>query len=108
MKVDLISENRESTEYILYLQLEDAWSEELENLKSLQDRISGYLAFILNGQMARQFPESRSKRKRIRLACTGISSIRESRFLTDLTGIMKRNDVLFDVYNGFCLLTLEE
>jgi len=66
--IDLITETPQG-DVVLVMVEQRPWDGSDERLMQLQDKVNSYLAFALDGPMASQYPETKSKRVLLRLDC---------------------------------------
>ena len=67
--IDLVTYDPKSGEYALIMTEEREWDGSPDRVLQLQEKVNNYLSFALDGQMARQYPESVGKPIRLQLDC---------------------------------------
>lgn len=67
--VDLVTYDARTGEYVLIMTEERQWDGSADRVLQLQQKINNYLSFALDGQMAREYPESAGKPVRLQLDC---------------------------------------
>jgi hypothetical protein len=67
--VDLVTYDPASGEFALIMTEDREWDGSADRVLQLQEKINTYLSFLLDGQMAREYPESVGKPVRIQLDC---------------------------------------
>jgi hypothetical protein len=60
---------------------ERQWDGSADRVLQLQEKVNNYLSFALDGQMARQYPESAGKPIRLQLDCVAEPDADSARFL---------------------------
>lgn len=66
--IDLIAQDHDGT-YLLIMVEDRPWGAEPDQTDQLQAKINTYAGYILDGSMARHFPETMGNLVRIRLDC---------------------------------------
>ena len=71
------------------------WNGGVKQLEQFRDKLNAYLAFILDGQLAREFPNSVGKRRVVILHCveTPPDEIHES-----VERILRNHEIEFEVW----------
>lgn len=67
--VDLIGLDAERDEVFLVMLEERPWGAESEQLRQLEDKFNAYLDYLLDGFLAREYPQYAGKRVRFQLDC---------------------------------------
>ena len=67
--VDLITQTPKG-DIVLVMFEERPWDGDLERLMELQNKINHYLAFALDGELVRQYPQAKGKKVQLRLDCS--------------------------------------
>ena len=73
------------------------WDGSHERLKKIQVRLNDYLAFALDGQFARDFPELQGKMLRIDLVTRSRPDQHSMKFLDRVAGICRADGIEFHV-----------
>lgn len=79
--IDLITYDPKSGEYVLIMTENREWDGSADRVLELQEKLNNYLSFALDGQMARQYPESVGKPLRLQLDCLSIPDPETSRLI---------------------------
>ena len=79
--IDLISLDGESDEVVLSILETRPWGSEAEQLPQLEDKLNSYLAYVLDGWLARQYPQYEGRKVRFQLDCATVPGDTEERFL---------------------------
>jgi hypothetical protein len=79
--VDAIFYDPKADEYAMVLSISEPLSGDRSTLELFQERLNRYLAFILDGELARKFPGTRGKRVRIEIDFLGGLDSRAQSFL---------------------------
>jgi hypothetical protein len=80
--VDLVRLDAERDEVVLLMLEERAWGAAPEQLRQLEDKFNSYLSYVLDGHMAKQYPQYAGKRVRFELDCAGQPGSFEQALLT--------------------------
>jgi len=67
--VDLIAFDAETDEVYLLMLEERPWGAHPEQLRQLEDKFNAYLGYLLDGYLAREYPQYEGKRVRFQLDC---------------------------------------
>lgn len=67
--VDFLSFDARSDQVVLTISEERVWTGSEDELRKLQEKLSNYLSYAVDGGLARKFPEYAEKSVRIRLDC---------------------------------------
>ena len=79
--IDLVTYDPKSGEYVLIMTEQRQWDGSPDRVLQLQEKVNNYLSFALDGQMARQYPESAGKLIRLQLDCLAEPDADSARFL---------------------------
>lgn len=79
--IDLVTYDPKSGEYVLIMTEERQWDGSADRVLQLQEKVNNYLSFALDGQMAKQHPESVGKPIRLQLDCVAEPDADSARFL---------------------------
>lgn len=70
--IDYITQSRDGDEFALYLVESPPWGDDpVARARSVQERVYNATDFVLDGQLASDYPDSRGKRVRIDVVCKG-------------------------------------
>lgn len=67
--IDLVAQDADGT-YLLVMIEDRPWGTDPDQATQLQEKINSYAGFILDGSLARNYPETEGQPIRIRLDCT--------------------------------------
>jgi Family of unknown function (DUF6572) len=67
--IDMVTHDPKSDAFVLIMIETRPWDGSEERLLQLQRKVNGYLAFALDGQLTRMYPESVGKPIRLQLDC---------------------------------------
>ncbi len=67
--VDLIGLDSDSDEVYLVMLEERPWGADPEQLRQLENKFNAYLGYLLDGYLAREYPQYEGKRVRFQLDC---------------------------------------
>lgn len=67
--VDLVSYDRERGEVALLMLEERSWGADPQQLRQLEDKFNAYLAYVLDGHLAQQYPDYVGKAVCFQLDC---------------------------------------
>ena len=95
--VDLIRLDRERDEVVLLMLEERAWGTEPEQLRQLEAKFNSYLAYVLDGHMAKQYPQYAGKRVCVRLDCASPPGEGEQAMLTAMGNFAASENLGFEV-----------
>lgn len=79
--IDLISLDGENDEVVLLILETRPWGSDSEQLAQLEDKLNSYLAYVLDGWLARQYPQYEGRKLRFQLDCASAPGDTEERFL---------------------------
>jgi hypothetical protein len=79
--IDLISLDTESDEVVLSILETRPWGSDPSQLAQLEDKLNSYLAYVLEGWLARQYPQYEGRKVRFQLDCAAAPGATEERFL---------------------------
>lgn len=79
--IDLISLDAESDEVVLLILETRPWGSDADQLPQLEDKLNSYLAYVLEGWLARQYPQYEGRKVRFQLDCASVPGDTEERFL---------------------------
>ncbi len=94
-KIDVISFDPKKEEMALILVLEKDWGEEPDRLLRLQDRLNQYLAFALDGGLAKKYSNQKYKSVRIQIDCYAHVDNDLKDFLFQAEKLIEKNGVRF-------------
>ncbi len=66
--IDLVAQDADGT-YLLVMVEERSWGSDPDQARQLQEKINTYAGYVLDGSMARAYPETAGGPVRIRLDC---------------------------------------
>jgi hypothetical protein len=95
--VDLISPDPETDEVVLTVLEERAWGVSSTQLHELQDKLNNYLGYVLDGFLAREYPEYEGKPVRFELDCREPPRDTETGFLTAFRNYAEAEKIRFVV-----------
>jgi hypothetical protein len=95
--VDLIRLDAERDEVVLLMLEERAWGTVPEQLRQLEDKFNSYLGYVLDGHMAKQYPDYAGKRVRFRLDCASPPGEREQAMLRAMANFAASESLGFEV-----------
>lgn len=67
--IDLVAQDADGT-FLLVMVEDRPWGSDPDQAAQLQEKINTYAGYVLDGSMARQYPETAGGPVRIRLDCT--------------------------------------
>ncbi len=67
--IDLISLDSEANEVVLVMLEERPWGTVSNQLEQLDDKYNSYVSYVLDGHLAKQYPQYADKTVRIQLDC---------------------------------------
>jgi hypothetical protein len=79
--IDLVTYDPKSGEYVLIMTEGRQWDGSADRVLQLQEKINNYLSFALDGQMAKEYPESVGKPIRLQLDCLAEPDADSARFI---------------------------
>jgi len=79
--IDLVTYDPKSGEYVLIMIEERKWDGSADRVLQLQAKVNNYLSFALDGQMARQYPDSVGKPLRLQLDCVAEPDANSAQFI---------------------------
>lgn len=79
--IDLIALDPSSDEVVLSILETRPWGSDPSQLAQLEDKLNSYLAYVLDGWLARQYPQYEGRKLRFQLDCAGTPGATEERFL---------------------------
>lgn len=80
--VDLIELDRETGQVVLVMLEQRPWGSDPAQLRQLEAKLNSYLSFVLDGFLARHYPEYEGHGVRFELHCAAPPRDEESSFLT--------------------------
>ena len=80
--VDLISPDPETDEVVLTVLEDRPWGSAPDQLRQLQDKLNNYLAYVLDGFLAKEYPQYDGKAIRFELDCVEAPGQGERGFMT--------------------------
>ncbi len=95
--LDLVSQDPESGEFILIMVETRGWDGSIERIRQLQQKINRYVAFALEGEMVRKFPDSIEKPVRIQLSCYHTPDERTLLFLNNAASKLREEGISFSI-----------
>lgn len=95
--VDLVTYDSKSGEYVLIMTEDREWDGSADRVVELQEKLNNYLSFALDGQMARQYPESVGKPLRLQLDCVRLPDPDTSRFIEIVREKLRPDGIRFVV-----------
>ena len=95
--VDLIRLDPERDEVVLLMLEERVWGTAPEQLRQLEAKFNSYLAYVLDGHMAQQYPEYAGKRVCVRLDCAAPPGEGEQAMLTAMGNFAAAENLSFEV-----------
>jgi len=75
--IDLISLDPEANEVVLLMLEERPWGTVPNQLEQLDDKYNSYISYVLDGHLAKQYPQYADKAVRIQLDCASPPGSRE-------------------------------
>jgi len=79
--IDMIAQDAKTGEVVLRMDEPDPWDGSDERLLALQERFNAYVSFLLDGEMASEYPELTGKRARIEVRCAQMPDTRARELL---------------------------
>ena len=79
--IDLVTYDPKSGEYALIMTEGREWDGSADRVLQLQEKVNNYLSFALDGQIAKQYPESVGKPIRLQLDCVAEPDADSARFI---------------------------
>ena len=98
--VDLIYPDMERDQVVLRLVETRPWNLGPEQISQLEEKFNNYLDYVLDGWMARQYPQYAGKRVRIQLICQAMPSGLVKRMLDEFQSYLATQDFDFEVRVG--------
>jgi hypothetical protein len=95
--VDLISYDRERDEVVLLMLEERAWESDPEQLRQLETKFNAYLSYVLDGHLARQYPDYAGKDVCFRLDCAAAPAGEAERMLRAMQNFAAGESIRFVV-----------
>jgi hypothetical protein len=95
--VDLIRLDTERDEVVLLMLEERPWGTQPEQLRQLEAKFNSYLAYVLDGHMAKQYPQYAGKRVCVRLDCAAPPGAGEQAMLTAMGNFAASENLSFEV-----------
>ena len=95
--VDLIRLDTERDEVVLLMLEERPWGSVPEQLRQLEAKFNSYLAYVLDGHMAVQYPQYAGKRVCVRLDCAAPPGEGEQAMLTSMGNFAASENLSFEV-----------
>lgn len=96
--IDLITPDPENGEIILLIVEERPWSSDPNQLPQFDEKLNRYLAYILDGFLANQYPQYKGKPVRIQIDCADEpTDERTLRFLEGVGMVCEQNGIGFKV-----------
>ena len=95
--VDLIALDEASGEVILKLLEDRPWDAEPEQVDQLEEKLSNYFVYVLDGHMARQYPQYFGRRVRVVLECVETPSEAVQHGLLNVATFAEMNDMQFEI-----------
>jgi hypothetical protein len=93
--VDSVAVSPDATAFGLSMIETRPWSGGMKQIEQFRDKLNAYLSFILNGQLAREYPDSVGKRRVVILHCVEEPpvEIHES-----VQSILRNHEIEFEVW----------
>jgi hypothetical protein len=95
--VDLITFDSASNEVVLVILEERQWMNSERQFEQHDEKLNRYMVYILDGHLARQYPDYAGKPARIQLDCAGAPTPIAQQFLDNVEHICGMNGVRFVV-----------
>ena len=95
--VDLIRLDAESDEVVLLMVEERAWGTVPEQFGQIEDKFNSYLAYVMGGHLAQEYPQYAGKRVRFELECADAPGNRELGLLTAMRNFAEGENFGFRV-----------
>ena len=67
--IDVVAHDPTSDEYVLVLVEDRPWGADADQASQLREKINTYVGFVLDGSLARTYPETAGQRVRLQLDC---------------------------------------
>jgi hypothetical protein len=74
--IDMIAQDTKTGEIVLRMDELNPWDGSDERLLALQERFNAYVSFLLDGEMASEYPELAGKPARIEMRCAQMPDTR--------------------------------
>ncbi len=95
--IDLITSDSESGEVVLVMLEERPWGSDPLQLRQLEEKFNSYLGYVLDGHMAKQYPQYEKLRVRFQLDCAAPPRAEEQPFLTAVRNFAASEKIRFVV-----------
>jgi hypothetical protein len=95
--VDLISYDRERDEVVLLMLEERAWQADPRQLRQLEAKFNAYLSYVLDGHLAREYPDYAGKDVCFRLDCAAAPAGEVERMLRVMQNFAAGESIRFVV-----------
>ena len=95
--VDLIGLDSESDEVFLLMLEERPWGSHPEQLRQLENKFNAYLGYLLDGFLAREYPQYEGKRVRFQLDCANSPEGEAKAFLNAARNFAENEGIRFVV-----------
>lgn len=95
--VDLVTTEEDGDLVVLVMLEERPWGSDPVQLRQLEEKFNSYLSFVLDGHLARQFPEYEGRRVLFRLECAAPPRPEERPFLTAVENFAVGEGIGFEV-----------
>jgi hypothetical protein len=95
--IDLITFDSKSGEVVLVILEERPWEISAQQLDQHDEKLNRYMIYILDGHLARDYPQYEGKPARIQLDCAEEPTPQAQRFLENVEHICGMNGVRFVV-----------
>lgn len=95
--VDLVTTEEGGDLVVLVMLEERPWDGDPVQLRQLEEKFNSYLSFVLDGHLAKQFPEYEGRRVLFRLECTARPREEERPFLTAVENFAVGEGIGFEI-----------
>jgi hypothetical protein len=97
--VDLIAPDRGTGQVVLRMLEPRPWGSDPQQLHQLEDKLNSYFSYVLDGFLARDYPQYEGRPVRIELACraAAVPGSEEEAFLRAVERFCARNGLTFAV-----------
>jgi len=96
-KVDIITFDPGSEEYVLIISAMNDWDDSEEEQALLLKKINNYLTFVIDGGLSDHFPQSRGKPIRIQIDSAMALPPNADRIVTQAQALLLRHDLRLSV-----------
>jgi hypothetical protein len=92
-KLDLVTFDSASGEYVLIISAMDDWDDSEEEQALLLQKINNYLNFVIDGGLSEHFPQSKGKPTRIQIDSAAALSPNAARIVTQAQALLLQHGV---------------